>query len=298
MYHEASRTTSVLRPDDDKRAPDQLDRLPPSGTVPTTAYRPGGPGRGWAPGQAPALSVGARVCRARSSRQAGDREHREAPPGVEGDLWDPPEKTAHAVERIERWQRYRPVPLHRIDIPKKNGTRRPVSMPAMVDRARQALDLQAWQPMAETLAAPHAYGFRPTRRCADALDPCGKVLRQKTSATWLVEADIHGFFDHLDFSWGEAHSPRNQDVLSQWLRSGFIDHGVLSPPTAGVPKGGSARLGEVTWCWTGAKPSGTVARGLAGCTTSMTSDGRTISLSRPMRGRYEKPRSYHESTPF
>ena len=116
-------------------------------------------------------------------------------------------------------------------------------MPAMVDRARQALDLQAWQPMAETLAAPHAYGFRPTRRCADALDPCGKVLRQKTSATWLVEADIHGFFDHLDFSWGEAHSPRNQDVLSQWLRSGFIDHGVLSPPTAGVPQGGISSPG-------------------------------------------------------
>src|SRR5215831_21086097 len=68
--------------------------------------------------------------------------------GVDGELWDTPEKKAHAVERIGRWQRYRPVPLKRIYIPKKNGKRRPLSIPAMVDRARQALYLQALQPIA------------------------------------------------------------------------------------------------------------------------------------------------------
>jgi RNA-directed DNA polymerase len=81
-------------------------------------------------------------------------------PGVEGELWDTPEKKAHAVERIGRWQRYRPVPLKRIYIPKKNGKRRPLSIPAMVDRARQALYLQALQPIAETMADPNSYGFR------------------------------------------------------------------------------------------------------------------------------------------
>ncbi len=34
-------------------------------------------------------------------------------PGVDGDLWDSPEKKAQAIERIGRWQRYRPVPLTR-----------------------------------------------------------------------------------------------------------------------------------------------------------------------------------------
>ena len=81
-------------------------------------------------------------------------------PGVEGDLWDPPEKKAHAVERIGRWHRSRPMPLKRIYIPKKNGKRRPLSIPAMVDRARQALYLQALQPIADTTADPHSYGFR------------------------------------------------------------------------------------------------------------------------------------------
>ena len=77
-------------------------------------------------------------------------------PGVDGDLWDTPEKTAQAIARIARWQRYRPRPLQRISIPKKNGTRRPWSIPAMVDRARQALYLQALQPMAETVADPNS----------------------------------------------------------------------------------------------------------------------------------------------
>src|SRR5262245_45664281 len=61
-------------------APDQLGRLLSSGTVPTTAYRPGGPGRGLAQSQASELSVGALVCCARFSRQAGDREYREENP--------------------------------------------------------------------------------------------------------------------------------------------------------------------------------------------------------------------------
>jgi RNA-directed DNA polymerase len=160
------------------------------------------------------------------------------PPGVDGDLGDTPAKKAQAIERIERWRRYRPVPLQRRYIPKKNGTRRPWSIPAMVDRARQALYLQALQPIADTRADPHSSGCRPTRRCADAIDQGFKVLRQQTSATWSVEGDIHGFFDHSDFSWIAAHIPMNKCVWSQWLRSGCIDHGALYPPTAGVPQGG------------------------------------------------------------
>src|SRR5215475_13830993 len=75
-------------------APDQLGSLPSSGTVPATAYRPGGPGRGLAQGQAPELSVGALVCRARFSRQASDREHREENPrGGWGPLGHPREES-------------------------------------------------------------------------------------------------------------------------------------------------------------------------------------------------------------
>jgi RNA-directed DNA polymerase len=159
-------------------------------------------------------------------------------PGVDNDLWDTPEKKATAIDRIGQWRGYRPRPLKRLYIPKKNGTPRPLSIPTMGDRARQAVYLQALQPIAETTADLNSYGFRPKRRCADAIDQCFKVLRQHTAATWILEGDIEGFFDHIAFAWLEKHIPIPKRVLSQWLRSGFCDRGVVFPTTAGVPQGG------------------------------------------------------------
>ena len=60
-------------------------------------------------------------------------------PGVDGARWETPEQKATAVDRIGQWQGYHPLPLKRIYIPKPNGKQRPLSIPAMEDRARQAL---------------------------------------------------------------------------------------------------------------------------------------------------------------
>ena len=160
-------------------------------------------------------------------------------PGMEGELWETPEKKAMAVERIGRWRGYRPVPLRRLYIPKNNGKKRPLAIPAMVDRDKQALWLQALEPIAETRADRNSYGFRPKRRCADAIDPCFKALRQKDTASWSLEGDIQGCFDNIHFSWIEAHIPMNKQVLAKWRKSGFVERGTLYPSTAGVPQGGS-----------------------------------------------------------
>ena len=159
-------------------------------------------------------------------------------PGVDGARWETPEQKATAVTRIGQWRAYQPQPLNRVSIPKPNGKHRPLSIPTLEDRARQALYLQTLQPIAETQADHNSYGFRPKRRCADAIDQCFKALRQKTSATWILEGDIEGFFDHIAFSWIEEHTPMNKRLLAKWLRSGFLDHGTLYPTTAGVPQGG------------------------------------------------------------
>ena len=60
-------------------------------------------------------------------------------PGGAGDRWNTPAQNANAVARIGRWQGYRSAPLRRVSIPKKHGQQRPLSIPTLTDRARQAV---------------------------------------------------------------------------------------------------------------------------------------------------------------
>jgi RNA-directed DNA polymerase len=92
--------------------------------------------------------------------------------------------------------------------------------------------------MAETQADPNSYGFRPKRRCADALDQGFKVLRQSTSASGSLAGDSEGFFAHIAFSWIEEHMPMKNELLAKGLRCGVLDHGPRYPTPGGVPQGG------------------------------------------------------------
>src|ERR1044072_5729510 len=97
-------------------------------------------------------------------------------PGVDGVLWNTPEAKSAAFDALRR-HGYQPQPLRRVYIPKSNGKQRPLGIPTMTDRAMQALYLLGLDPIAESLADSHSYGFRLERCCADALDQCHKVLR-------------------------------------------------------------------------------------------------------------------------
>src|SRR6266705_5188591 len=115
--------------------------------------------------------------------------------GVDKVLWDTPEKKAQAIHDL-RQRGYHPQPLRRVYIPKSNGAQRPLSIPTRKDRAMQALYLLALQPVTETLADPHSYGFRPERCTADALVYCHILYSQKNGAAWALEGDIKSCFDH------------------------------------------------------------------------------------------------------
>ncbi len=117
-------------------------------------------------------------------------------PGVYGVLWKGARTKWRAACSLRR-RGYKPQPLRRIYILKKNGKKRPLSISSMYDRAMQALYKQALAPMAETTADRNSYGFREGRSCSDAVQAVFNALSKPNSAKWVFEVDTEGCYDNI-----------------------------------------------------------------------------------------------------
>ena len=157
--------------------------------------------------------------------------------GIDQQLWNTPKAKYDAISQLSQWN-YQPSPLRRVVIPKSNGKTRNLGIPTMIDRAMQALHLQALAPIAETTADPNSYGFREARSCHDAIEQCFNTLSNKNYATWVLEADIKSCFDRMSHQWIRQHIPMNKKVLSKWLKMGVMVDKTFSETTEGVPQGG------------------------------------------------------------
>ena len=99
--------------------------------------------------------------------------------GVDGIVLETPAQKWQQAQQLNA-KDYKPKPLRRIYIPKKNGKRRPLGIPTQADRAEQALELLALDPVSETLADKCSYGFRQGRSAQDAMAGCFQALCQQT----------------------------------------------------------------------------------------------------------------------
>jgi RNA-directed DNA polymerase len=158
-------------------------------------------------------------------------------PGVDNETWETPTKKAEAVKSL-RQRGYKPQPLRRVYIPKKNGKKRPLGIPTMRDRAMQALYLLALEPIAENTGDPNSYGFRRERSTADAIQQCYIALARKTNGQWILEADIQSCFDQISHEWLLQNIPMDKKILYKWLKSGYLEQQRYHPTEAGTPQGG------------------------------------------------------------
>jgi RNA-directed DNA polymerase len=167
-------------------------------------------------------------------------------PGVDGVLWNTPEAKSAAFRTLRR-HGYQPQPLRRVYIPKSNGKRRGLGIPTMRDRAMQALHLLGLDPIAESLADGHSYGFRRERRCADAMDQTHTVLSHRHGPQWILEGDIKACFDKISHEWLLAHVPMDRQVLRKWLNAGFLEKHAWFATTEGTPQGGCISPALANW---------------------------------------------------
>ena len=174
--------------------------------------------------------------------------NKDAASGVDGVTWQEYAENLQAnvealVERLKK-KRYRAKLIRRRYIPKENGKERPLGIPVIEDKLIQAACARILNAIYEQEFLVFSYGYRPERGAGNAVRDLTFDL-QYGRYGYAVEADIRGFFDHMDHGWLlEMLRLRIDDraflgLIRKWLKAGILEtDGRVIHPDTGTPQGG------------------------------------------------------------
>ena len=171
---------------------------------------------------------------------------RQASAGVDGVTWAEygeglEERLADLQDRIHSG-RYRAKPSKRTWIPKSDGRLRPLGVAALEDKIVQQALVMILQEIYEEDFLGFSYGFRPGRNQHNALDAIYVAITQR-KVSWVLDADICGFFDMLDHEWlmkfveHRVSDPRVLRLIRKFLRAGVSEDGKWAKTVVGTPQG-------------------------------------------------------------
>ena len=137
---------------------------------------------------------------------------------------------------------YFPSAVRTVEIPKKDGSKRPLGIPTVADRIAQTAVKMILEPKVEPHFHSDSYGFRPKKSAHEALG----VTRQRCwRYDWVLDVDIQGFFDNLDHTLLMKAVRKHTD--SKWIHL-YIERWLKAPAQApdgtqvirdkGTPQGG------------------------------------------------------------
>ena len=139
---------------------------------------------------------------------------------------------------------YKPQKTRRTTIPKAGSDkRRPLGIPCFEDKIVQKTVKNTLEHIYEADFLSCSYGYRPGRSQHDALDDIGRTIQQK-KVSYIVEADIKGFFDSVNHEWllrfleHRIADKRVIKLIQRMLTAGTVmEDGLVKADTEGTPQG-------------------------------------------------------------
>jgi len=148
-----------------------------------------------------------------------------------------------SIKEQIRERKYNPQAVKRVEIPKPNGGIRKLGIPTVIDRVIEQAITQILTPIFDPLFSESSYGFRPNRRCEQAII---KLLEYFNDGyVWIVDIDLEKFFDNVPQDKLMSYVGRvirdgdTESLIRKYLKAGVMINGRYEATNLGTPQGGN-----------------------------------------------------------